>query len=118
MNDERYDLAVTPRRQTIGYMRTKRQTLGKKIISKQKQNIRKRFSKQRNTVSKSETSEIQEFYKLKDSIDENHQVNDQLYFSDSEITSQSSIKEKRRMKKDIYKQTSTPLQLETTKKTH
>ena len=27
INDERYDLVVTPHRQTIGYIRTKRQTL-------------------------------------------------------------------------------------------
>ena len=42
-NDEKYDLVITPRRQTIGYIRTKRQTIRKKIISKQIEIIRKRF---------------------------------------------------------------------------
>ena len=36
INDERYDLVITPHRQTIGYIRTKRQTQRKKIINKQK----------------------------------------------------------------------------------
>ena len=44
-NDERYDLVITPLRQTIGYIRSKRQTLRKKIINEQKQIFRKRFSK-------------------------------------------------------------------------
>ena len=30
INDERYDLVITPHRKTKGYIRTKRQTLGKK----------------------------------------------------------------------------------------
>ena len=45
INDERYDLVITPHRQSVGYIRTKRQTPRKKIINKQKQIIRKRFSK-------------------------------------------------------------------------
>ena len=57
-NDKKYDLVITPHRQTIGYIRRKRQILWKKIISKQKQIIRKRFSKRSNAVSESETSEI------------------------------------------------------------
>ena len=80
INDERYDLVITPHRQTIGYIRTKRQTLRKKIISKQKQIIRKRFSKRRNAVSESETSEIQEVYKLKDSTNKNHQITINCFF--------------------------------------
>ena len=67
INDERYDLLITPHRQSVGYIRTKRQTLRKKIINKQKQIIRKRFSKRRNAVSESETSAIQELHNLKDS---------------------------------------------------
>ena len=43
INDESYDLVVTPHKQTIGYIRKKRQLLRKKNISKQKQIIRKRF---------------------------------------------------------------------------
>ena len=65
INDEKYDLVTTPHRQTIGYIRTKRQTLRKKIIKIQKQNIRKRFSKQRNLVSESETTAIQELHNSK-----------------------------------------------------
>ena len=45
INDEIYDLLTTPQRQSIGYIRTKRQTLRKKIKYKQKQIIGKRFSK-------------------------------------------------------------------------
>ena len=72
INDERNDLVITPHRQTKGYIRTKRQTLRKKIISKQKQIIRKRFSKRRNAISESETSTIQELHNLKESINKNH----------------------------------------------
>ena len=62
INDERHDLVTPPHRQTIGYIRTKRQTLRKKSISKPKQIIRKRFSKRRNAVSESETSAIRELH--------------------------------------------------------
>ena len=68
INDERYDLVITPHRKTKGYIRTKRQTLGKKNFNTQKQNIRKEFSKRRNAVSESETSAIQEHHNLKDSL--------------------------------------------------
>ena len=34
INDERYDLVITPHRQTVGYIRTRRQRLRKKIINK------------------------------------------------------------------------------------
>ena len=36
IKDEKYDLVVTSHRQSIGYIRTKRQTLRKKIINKEK----------------------------------------------------------------------------------
>ena len=80
INDERYDLVTTPHRQTIGYIRTKRQTIRKKSISKPKQIIRKRFSKRRNAVSESETSAIRELHNLKKSINKNHQTDDQTKF--------------------------------------
>ena len=76
INNERYDLVITPHRQTIGYKRSKRQTLREKIISKQKQIIRKRFSKRKNAVSESKTSAIQELHNLKDSI-KNHQIDNE-----------------------------------------
>ena len=68
INNEKYDLAITPHRQSTGYIRTKRQTIKRKTLSKQRQITRKRFSKQRNAFPESETSHLQELYRLKDSI--------------------------------------------------
>ena len=99
INNEKYDLVDTPHKQTIEYIRTKRETITRKILSKQRKVTRKRFSKRRNAVSELETSNLEELYRLKDSLNKNYQVNDQLYFSDSETTSQSSIQGKRRIKK-------------------
>ena len=59
---------ITPHKQSVGYIRTKRQSLRKKIINKQKQIIRKRFLKQRNAASESEASEIQELHTYKTRI--------------------------------------------------
>ena len=98
INDDKYDLVITPHRQSVGYIRTKRQTLRKKIIKNQKHFIRKRVSKRRNAVSESETTAIQELHNLKNSINKNHQIDDQQYFNDSETTSPASIKRKRRIK--------------------
>ena len=50
INNEKYDLVATPHTQSIGYIRTKRQTITRKILSKQKQITRRRFSKRRNAV--------------------------------------------------------------------
>ena len=60
INDKQYDLVITSHRQSVGYIRTKRQTLRKKIINKQKQIIRKNFSKGRNAASESETTVMHE----------------------------------------------------------
>ena len=60
IKNERYDFVITPHRQTIGCIRSKRQTQKNTIITKRKQIIRKRFSKQRNLVSESDTNTIQE----------------------------------------------------------
>ena len=120
INDEKYDLVITPHRQSVGNIRTKKQALRKKIIHKQKQKqvIRKRFSKRRNAVSESEKTAIHELHNLKDSKNKNHQIDDQLYFTDSETTSQASVKAKRENKKLLHKQTNTFAQLESTDKTH
>ena len=107
-NNEKYDLVITPHRQSTGYIRTKRQTIKRKILSKQRQITRKRFSKQRNAFSESESSHLQESYRLKNSINKNYPVNDTLYFYDSEITSHSSIQGKTRMK-NLYKTNSVRL---------
>ena len=79
----------------MGYIRTKRQTLRKKIINKEKRIIMKRFSKRRNAVSESKTTAIQELHNFKDSINKNHQIDGQINFTDSETTSPASIKGKR-----------------------
>ena len=69
IDNQKYDLVITPHTQTVGYIRTKRQTKkNKKIISKQRQITRKRFSKNRNAFSESEASSLDELYKLKESI--------------------------------------------------
>ena len=96
--DERHDLVITPHRQTKGYIRTKRQILGKKVNNKQEKNTRKRFSKRRNAVSESETSAIKDLHNLKDSVNKNHPFYNQICFSVSETTSPASIKGKRRKK--------------------
>ena len=43
IKNEKYDLVITPHKQTIGYIRTKRQTIKEKILSKQRQITRNRF---------------------------------------------------------------------------
>ena len=94
INNEKYDLVIIPEKQSVGYNRTKRQTIRRKILSKQRQITRKRFSKRRNAISESETNNLEELYRYEDSINKNYQVNDKLYFSDSETPSQSSIQGK------------------------
>ena len=101
LNNETYDLVITPHKQTTGYIRTKRQTIKRKILSKQRQFTRKSFSKRRNAVSESEVSDLDALYKLKETVNKNYPVHDQLYFSDSEATSHSSKQGKRRIKKVI-----------------
>ena len=69
IDNKKYDLVIKPHTQTIGYIRTKRQTIKRKIINKQRQITRKRFSKIRIAFSESEASNLDERYKLKESID-------------------------------------------------
>ena len=94
IDNKNYDLVITPHTQTVGHIRTKRQTIKRKIINKQRQITRKRFSKNRNAFSESEASSLDELYKLKESIDKNCPIHDQLYFSDSETTSNYQKEEK------------------------
>ena len=77
---EKYDLVITPHKQTIGYIRTKRQTIKIKILSKQRQITRKRFSKRRNAVSESEASNLDTLHKLKDSGNKYYPIKNQCYF--------------------------------------
>ena len=81
IDNKKYDLVITPHTQTVGYIRTKRQTIKRKIINKQRQITRKKFSKIRNAFSESEANSLDELYKLKESIDKNCPIHDQLYFS-------------------------------------
>ena len=99
IDNKKYDLVITLHTQTVGYIRTKRQTIKRKIINKQRQITRKTFSKIRNAFSESDASNLDELYKLKESIDKNCPIHDQFYFSDSETTSNSSKRGKRRIKK-------------------
>ena len=45
IDKKKYDLLITPHTQTVGYIRTKRQTIKRKIINKQRQITRKNFFK-------------------------------------------------------------------------
>ena len=93
--------SITPHRQTIGYIRSKRQTRKNTIITKQKQVIRTRFSKQRNAVSESDTNTLQELQEKKDSLNKNNPIDDQMFFSDSEAITTSSKKGKRKIKNSL-----------------
>ena len=101
IDNQRYDLVITPHLQIFGYIPTKRQTVKRKHISKQKQITRKRFSKNTNAFSESEASSLDALFKLKESINKNCPIHNQLYFSDSETTSNSSKRGIRRKKKAI-----------------
>ena len=101
IDNQKYEFVITPHTQTVGYIRTKRLTIKRKITNIQRQFTRKRFSKNRNAFSESEASNFDELYKLKESIDKNCPIHDQLYFSDSETTSNLSKRGKRRIKKQF-----------------
>ena len=58
IDNKKYDLVITPHTQTVGYIRTKRQTIKRKFINKQRQITQKRFSKKRNAFSESEASSL------------------------------------------------------------
>ena len=45
INNEAYDLVITPHKQTIGYIRTKRQTIKRKNFKQTKTNYAKKFFK-------------------------------------------------------------------------
>ena len=68
IDNKKYDLVITPHTQTVGYIRTKRQTIKRKIINKQRQITRKRFSKNRNAFSESEANSLDEFFGLRNNF--------------------------------------------------
>ena len=82
IDNKKYGLVITPHTQIVAYIRTKRQTIKKENYKQQRQITRKRFSKNRNAFYESEASSLDELYKLKESIDKNCPIHDQLYFSD------------------------------------
>ena len=98
IDNQKYDFVITPHTRTVGYIRTKRQTIKRKILNKQRQITRKRFSKNRHGYSESEANSLDELYKLKESIDKNCPIHDQSYFSDSETTTNSSKRGKKNKK--------------------
>ena len=68
IENQKNNLVISLHTQTVGYIRTKRQTIKRKVISKQRQITRKRFSKNRNAFSESEVSSLDPLYKLKESV--------------------------------------------------
>ena len=98
IENQKYDLVITPHTQTVEYIH-KRQTLKRTIISKQRHLTRKRFSKHRNAFSESEVSSLDALYKIEYTINKTYPIQDPVYFSDSETTSISSKKGKNRIKK-------------------
>ena len=92
-------ILLYPHTQTIEYIHTKRQTLKRTNLRKQRQITRKRFSKHRNAFSESEVSSLDALYKVEDSINQTYPIQDSVYFSDSESSTISSKKGKNRIKK-------------------
>ena len=99
IENQKYDLVITPHTQTTEYIHTKRQTLRNTIISKQRQITRKRFSKNRNAFSESEVSSLDALYKVEDTINQSYPIQDSVYFSDSETNTIASKKGRNRIKK-------------------
>ena len=63
IENQKYDLVITPHTQTIEYIHTK---LKRTILRKQRQITRKRLSKHRNAFSESEVSSLDALYKVED----------------------------------------------------
>ena len=99
IENQKYDLVITPHTQTVEYIHTKRQTLKRTILRKQRQIPRKRFSKYQNAFSESEVSSLDTLYKVEDSINQTYPIQDPVYFSGSETNTISSKKGKNRIKK-------------------
>ena len=110
IDNKKYELVITPHTQTVGYIRTKRQTIKRKIINKQRQITRKSFSKHRNAFFESEASSCDELYKLKESIDKNClSLLRSIIFFRFRNNFKFIKKRKKKNKKAIQKQTSTPV---------
>ena len=103
IENHKYDLVITLHTQKIEYIHTKRQTLKRTIISKQRHKTRKRFSKHGNAFSESEVSSLDELYKKEHTINKTYPIQDPVYFSDSVTTSISSKKGKNRIQRNKNK---------------
>ena len=64
IENQKYDLVITPHTQTVEYIHTKLQTLKRTILRKQRQITQKIFSKHRNAFSESEVSSLDALYKV------------------------------------------------------
>ena len=103
IENQKYDLVITPHTQKTEYIHTKRQSLKRTIQRKQRQITRKRFSKRRIAFSDSEVSSLDALYKVEDSINQSYPIQDSVYFSDSETNTISSKKEKIEQKRNTSK---------------
>ena len=80
IENQKYDLVITPHTQKIEYIHTKRQSLKRTNQRKQRQITRKRFSKHRNAFSDSEVSSLDALYRVEDSINQSYPIQDSVYF--------------------------------------
>ena len=67
IDNKKYDLVITPHTQKVGYIRTKRQTIERKIINKQRQITRKRLqdnTAHRKNVIQTDKSHEKDFQKI------------------------------------------------------
>ena len=78
--NERYDFVFTPRRQSVGYIKLKRQTGKKAIIAKRKHLMKRRFSKTRNALSEFDKTTKGKLQDNKDSIDKKTQYTNKNVF--------------------------------------
>ena len=113
INNEKYDLIITPHKQTIGYVfeQNDKQIRGKYKANKDKLHTKKRFSKRRNQYFK-RTLQAKRLRKKITKL----MINYVFFFTQNEHPSINTRRTK--IKKDIQKQTKTSIQLESTNKTH
>ena len=62
IDDQKYDLVITPHTQTVRHIRTKRQTTKRIVISKQRQITRKRISKKKEIHSPNQKPVVSTHY--------------------------------------------------------
>ena len=65
IENQKYDLVIAPHTQTVGYIRTKGQTIKRKFISKQRQITRKRFSKKKKRIIRIKNQQFRRTVQIK-----------------------------------------------------